>query len=234
MEPILLIGLGGVYTGLLAVGLASWRRTRALRTGSVPLVVPVRALGGRSSPTTHLAAMGGLFVTALAARRILAGAKPVGPWVALAAIGCFVLYSAVRSRVRSIAASADGITIRYARGRSTTMAWSDCRGLRPPRTPMGGWRLARPSGVVTLMPSDLLGLEAVLASVVVLGGLAHESGRWSRPGCLTGLIPRRWGARAPPLPRVLPSARPSHGRASSIPPPRSPPMSAGGRRPPPT
>ncbi len=231
-EPILLIGLGGVYAGLLAVGLASWRRTRALRTGSVPLLVPVRPFDGRSSPTTHLAAMGGLLLTALAARRVAAGTNPVAPWVALTATGCFVLLSAVRSRVRSIAVSSDGISIGYASGRSTNIAWSDCRGLRPPRTPIGGWRLARPSGVVTLMPSDLLGLEAALASVVVLGGLAREGGRWSRPGRLTGVKPRRRGARPPP--RVLPSARPSRGRASSIRPPRSPPRSAGGRRQPPT
>ena len=59
--------------------------------------------------------------------------------------------------------------------------WSRVRRLTPPRTPLGAWRIATADETISLMPSDVLGAEALLAALVVRAGLSFDGRRWHRP-----------------------------------------------------
>jgi hypothetical protein len=62
--------------------------------------------------------------------------------------------------------------------------------LRPPSGPLAPWRIEAGDVAASLMPSDLVGHEAVLAAVVRRAGLAFERGAWRRPDC-SGVSRRR-------------------------------------------
>jgi hypothetical protein len=166
----------GLTSVLLLIGVVSGLRTRGLRRGRPEGRAPPGSWV--SSPTSRLtwvaawagasAAMWGVTVTG---GNGLAG-------LALMVGGAFVVLTGARGRVTSIEADGEALTIRSARGRPFALAWADVVVLRPPRTPLGGWRVQGKTGARTLMPSDLWGSEAVLALVTRSAGLRFDGRRW--------------------------------------------------------
>src|SRR5205814_390852 len=73
-----------------------------------------------------------------------------------------------------------GMVIRYARSPPHAVPWAGFVALRPPRWPMGGWRLDASAGSRSLMPSDLWGNEDVLDAIVERAGLTFDGRSWSR------------------------------------------------------
>jgi hypothetical protein len=105
----------------------------------------------------------------------------VGPArILLAGGGLLVAVSGLTARVVSVELAPAGLAIRYSRRRTFELPWRDLRMVRPPRWPLGGWRLTGHVGGRTLMPSDLLGHEWVLVSVVDRAGLRFREGAWTR------------------------------------------------------
>ena len=88
--------------------------------------------------------------------------------------------SGFAARVGSLEVAGGGLTVRYAARRPFEVSWSDLRELRPPRWPLGGWRLIGEAGSRTLMPSDLLGHEWVLDAIIDRAGLQFGEGAWIR------------------------------------------------------
>jgi hypothetical protein len=171
---------------LLMVDVAFWTGTRWLRpradeehssssTSRGPPQVPTTA---RASATTFLAASAGLTLL------VIALTPPRAPWwpsVALAVVGLFVAVAGVAGRVRGFEVRQGAIVVRYAAPRAWAVSWHDCRELRPPRLPMGGWRVATTDGGRrTLMRSDLLGNEWVLAAIVQRAELSFTGRAWVR------------------------------------------------------
>jgi hypothetical protein len=91
-----------------------------------------------------------------------------------------VAFSGFTARVGSLDVAGGGLTVRYAARRPFEVSWSDLRELRPPRWPLGGWRLIGEAGSRTLMPSDLLGQEWVLHAIIDRAGLRFGEGAWIR------------------------------------------------------
>ncbi len=114
------------------------------------------------------AAWGGAGVGLRAAQILLAGG------------GVLVTVSGFMARVVSVEAAPAGVVIRYSRRRPFELPWGDLRMLRPPRWPLGGWRLMGDAGSRTLMPSDLLGQEWVLDAIIDRAGLRFGEGAWIR------------------------------------------------------
>jgi hypothetical protein len=102
---------------------------------------------------------------------------PTLAWVLLG-WGAFALSTGLARRVTTVRFDASELMVTYATGRSLRLRARDVRAVRPPRTPLSGWRLTGPIERRTLMPSDLLGHEAVLRDVVRAAGLAWNGREW--------------------------------------------------------
>ena len=100
--------------------------------------------------------------------------------ILLAGGGLLVAASGLTARVVSVEVAPAGLAIRYSLRRPFELPWRDLRVVRPPRWPLGGWRLTGHEGGRTLMPSDLLGHEWVLVTVVDRAGLRFGEGAWTR------------------------------------------------------
>ena len=100
-------------------------------------------------------------------------------WLLIAS-GLFATISGCRSRVTELRVGATGLVIGYAHRHPFSADWRDCSALVPPRSPLGGWRIEARSGARTLMPSDLLGHECMLAVMVGRSGLRFDGSRWVR------------------------------------------------------
>jgi hypothetical protein len=120
--------------------------------------------------------------------------------VILAATGAFIALAGWVARVTGLRADDDGLIILFARRPPFGVSWSEVRELKPPTSPVGGWRLTDARGVrSTLMPSDLFGHEELLETIVVRAGLQFDGRIWSwnatgAPGegpTVSGLIPRK-------------------------------------------
>jgi hypothetical protein len=161
---------------LAVVALVVGHRARDVRRGMDPSM-PSRASPWRrrSSRATHLAWAGG------AAAAWWAWAVGGGParW-GVAAGAAFVLATGSLLRVTRLEVDDRALTVRYARRRARRLRWDDCRALRPPALPLLAWRIVGAAGTISLMPSDLLGNEPVLADVVRRAGLTFDRGTWVR------------------------------------------------------
>jgi hypothetical protein len=177
------IALAATFAGLFAVGLTGFRRTRRLRhghRGPGPAVRrPVARPVAPTSRTTHLAGAGGLLVALLA----VVGAPRTPPWATAVAMawGALIAATGIAGRVAALEVRDEGLTIRYERRPPFRLPWPDLRRIRPPATPLGGWRLEGVSGSRTLMPSDLLGNEAVIETGILRAGLAFDGRCWRAP-----------------------------------------------------
>jgi hypothetical protein len=171
--------LVGDYLALATVGAVSRHRTAGVRRGRQDgpgdRAPPP---GGRTSRATYLPGLAGALLVAT-----VAVARPPPALLAtLVGAGAFVAVTGLRGRVRAIEVRPGGLAIHHAAGASFDLPWDRCARLRPPRAPWGGWLLARDDGARrTLMPSDLLGKEAVLEAVVVGSGLRFDGRAWRRP-----------------------------------------------------
>ncbi|HYT30145.1 MAG TPA: hypothetical protein VEN82_05160 [Actinomycetota bacterium] len=168
-----------MLAALLAVGLISFRRTRALRHGERPPDRPLPGPRSRTSPTTRLAGAAGVLVAGLAA----VGGPRSSPLATLVpfAWGGLIAVTGIAGRVVGIEVRDQALTIRYAARPAFVLPWSELHRLRPPATALGGWRLASARGARTLMPSDLLGNEGVLGSAILRAGLAFDGRCWRTP-----------------------------------------------------
>jgi hypothetical protein len=173
---------------LLAVDLLSWARCADLRRGRVPgfarsepLGPPRLDPGSRSSRTTWLAAAAG---AGLAVRGAVGLDRAAGTLVLAA--GLAVALAGVARRVRAVEAASRELLVRYGVGPPFRLPWSACSTIRPPRTPVGAWRLVGPAGAARLMPSDLLGREVVLRVLVERSGLRFDGRAWTRTAAAVG------------------------------------------------
>jgi hypothetical protein len=180
------LGLGTAalsVAGLVATGLVAWRRTAGLRSSVHGRVRPTgrRPGAGPSSRTTWIAAGGGMGLALAGLATILGGARDgvLGPAMALA--GGLVFVSGLRDRVVELVVDDRGLLVVRAGRPATRLAWSEIVALRPPRTPLGGWRVLAGKGSATLMPSDVLGREWVLGEVVVRAPLVRDGRAWAAP-----------------------------------------------------
>ncbi len=113
-----------------------------------------------------------------------AGRSPV-VYVCIVA-GILVTEVAIRKRVTSIELGPGAMTVLYARSPPSRLPWSGLRALRPARWPLGGWRFVSNGHELTLMPTDLWGLELVLELVILTAGLRFDGRAWvqGEPGQL--------------------------------------------------
>jgi len=132
----------------------------------------------RSSRATWLAAAGGAAAVGVSA---LASGWPAPARVAGGAWAGFVLASGIAARVTGFTVGPRGLLVRRAILPDRLAGWSRVRRLTPPRTPLGAWRIATADETISLMPSDVLGAEALLAALVVGAGLSFDGRRWHRP-----------------------------------------------------
>jgi len=165
---------------LLAVGLGSWIRTAPIRRGEI---LQARDPPGRasdsSSAATFLAAIAGVAAAAWGAIAAGEGQRTVG--VFLVAAGLFIAAAGSVARVAGLRAGAEGFVVLFARRPPFAASWIEIAALRPPRSPLGGWRVTNLRGDRwTLMPSDLLGHEALLDLIVVRASLRFDGRSWSR------------------------------------------------------
>jgi hypothetical protein len=172
---------------LLRVGLSCWRRTARLRCGdaaALRLQPRTPVAGGRTSMLTYAPAIAGVAVVAMCA---LAAISMAHPFVALglAAGGFVVAVSGLWGRVTAINFNQDGVIVHYAWRGPFSVRWTECSAIRPPRWPLGGWEIRRADGHARLlMPSDLLGLERLLAQAVARSHLVFDRRGWLRPDVL--------------------------------------------------
>jgi hypothetical protein len=131
----------------------------------------------RSSSTTWLAAAAGGAAVGIAAAAV---AWPVWLRGALALWGAFVLVTGIAGRVTALVVSDDRLVVRRALLPDRAVGAAEIRRVVPPRWPLGAWRIEGGADAVTLMPSDLRGAEAALATVVRRAGLRFRSGAWLR------------------------------------------------------
>jgi len=159
---------------LAAIGLVSWRRTKSLRSGrrARSQRLPVHA------PTSRLTALAGWAGIAAALWGGISLTDHAVLGLALLAGGGFIVLAGFWARVTAIEGSPAGLSIRYARRRAFTATWPECRALRPPSTPLGGWRIECVRSARTLMPSDLWRHEHVLDSIVRAAGLRFDGRAW--------------------------------------------------------
>jgi len=171
----------GGLAALSVVGWTTWRRTRPLRRGADPPATAPPATDAGSSRTTFLAAWIGAWVAvgAAAARFAQAGVRAGSAAAVIVGLcGAFVLVDGLRSRVTCVAATGDRIRVGYAARPAWSPRWVDVIALTPPRWPLGGWRVRALAGSRTLMPSDLLGREHVLALAIAAAGLRFDGRAW--------------------------------------------------------
>ena len=93
----------------------------------------------------------------------------------------FVLLSGIAARVTGLAVGPRGLLVHRALLPDRLTGWSEVRRLTPPRTPLGAWRIVTAGETISLMPSDVLGAEALLAALVAQAGLSFDGRRWHRP-----------------------------------------------------
>ena len=174
--------LASLYGALVVVGVASWRRTGSVRRGIFPGEgrdgSPSRA-GAATSAATYLPALTGLDLSILG----VAGgssAHRIVLFLVVLATGAAVGFLGIVGRVAAIRVGPRGLCVTYAFRPRFELSWIDCRRLAPPRTPLGGWRVGGTTGSRTLMPSDLLGREGVLAQIIRRSGLRFDGRRWVR------------------------------------------------------
>jgi hypothetical protein len=162
---------------LIGVGLAGRRRLAPLRRGRVAGTWPPARR--RSSPATWLAAIAGAGAVGIAW-----SAAGWPPWarVILALWAAFVLVAGVVGRVTAVLVGDGAIVVCRALLPDRAAEWRELSAIVPPRWPLGAWRIAGSRGSVTLMPSDLRGVEAVLVQAIVAAGLGFRDGAWRRPG----------------------------------------------------
>ena len=162
---------------LWGVGVRSWFRTAGLRHG-YGSGASASGRSSRSSPTTWLAAVTGLAASSWG----VLGLRADGPLgAAVAAAGAGIAASGVRSRVTIVEASEDALVVHRAFRRPVELPWPDLRAVRVPATPLGGWRFRTDHRAITLMPSDLVRHEDVIAAAIDRAGLRFDGGRWARP-----------------------------------------------------
>ena len=173
-------GFVGCVTALLLVDLAGWRRSGPLRRGGEPRSAHGSTLqrAGRTSSATLLPAGAGLSALAWSA---VGPAPPVLRFL-LAAGGLVVAVSGVASRVVALEVSPGVLTVRYAVGSPVALPWTEVTSLRPPRWPLGAWRVIGSPRGCSLMASDLLRAAWALDAVVHGAGLRFAAGAWRRPG----------------------------------------------------
>jgi hypothetical protein len=133
----------------------------------------------RSSRTTFLASAAGVIVAVAGGLSVARG--PPNPIALLvSALGVWIVVAGLWSRVTGFEALDSGLVVRYGRQRPFHVTWAECRSLRAPRWPMGGWRLEGERTRCTLMPSDVLGNEWMLDLLVRSAELSFDGSRWIR------------------------------------------------------
>jgi hypothetical protein len=165
---------------LVVVALVSWYRTAQLRHGAVTKARdPPDCASCSTSPATFLAATAGVAALAWGAVLAWGGQRTVG--LLLAGVGSFVASAGAVARVAGFRLSTEGFAVLYARRPPFAACWDEIGALRPPRVPLGGWRVTDVrGGRSTLMPSDLLGHESILDLIVVRASLRFDGLAWSR------------------------------------------------------
>jgi hypothetical protein len=180
---------------LAVVGVVSWRRTSALRSGGLLPSTPCRAripgLGGAglTSRTTLIPAASGVALAVAGAAgaggSALHGRGLPVQAVVVSLVGVAVWSAGFATRVTTLRVHPAGFGITWRLRPPLTIRWQGCCEVRPPRWPLGGWTLRMASGGRAasrmLMSSDLLGREGLLASVVALAGLSFDGRAWTRP-----------------------------------------------------
>jgi hypothetical protein len=101
---------------------------------------------------------------------------------AAALAGAGIATSGIRSRVTRLEVRDRGMVVHRAFRPPIAVPWESVERVRPPRTPVGGWRVDAGRRSMTLMPSDILGHEAVLDLAVERAGLWFGGRSWSKPG----------------------------------------------------
>ena len=156
--------------------MAGWRRLAPLRRGDAPGTA-WPAGRPRSSPTTWLAAIAGAGTAGTAG-----SAAGLSGWVrvGLALWAAFVLAGGVAARVTSVIFADGSLVVRRALLPDRAIAGREIRRVVPPRWPLGAWRLEADARRTTLMPSDLRGAEAAVATLVREARLRFRDGAWRR------------------------------------------------------
>lgn len=175
------LAFASAVAAVAAVGCGSWIRTGPLRRGHARAPDMRRRAGEgvrASSPTTWLAAASGV---AAAIAAVLATGRPVPLRVAVLAAGAAIGWSGIRSRVTGLDVRLDALIVRRALRPPVVLPWDRIRSIRPPASPIGGWRLGTAGASIVLMPSDVRGNEDVLALAVRRAGLRFDGRAWSRP-----------------------------------------------------
>jgi hypothetical protein len=131
----------------------------------------------RSSRTTFLAAAAGASL-AIAGGVAVARSPPNQIALVLAALGVWILAAGLLSRVTGLEVTHSGLVVCYGLRHPFRLTWVQCRSLRPPRWPMGGWRLGTEQESRTLMPSDVLGNEWMLDHLVRCAELSFDGRKW--------------------------------------------------------
>ena len=168
-----------VVTGLLAVGLVSWSRTRDLRHGATPQA-------GDPPTTTSFSTCRATFLATLSGIAAIAWGVSASPGhemraVPLVAAGAFIAIAGWVARVTGVRADDDGLVVRFARRPPFHVQWSELGELRPPTSALGGWRLTEIGGArSTVMPSDLFGHEELLEAIVAGAGLRFDGRIWRK------------------------------------------------------
>lgn len=175
IAPVLFFMCVGV---VVAVGAVTWRRTAPLRKGRGPPGHRPRLIA-ETSRTSRATLVPGVAGGAAAAWATASG-PPLGRGT-LAVGGILVAVSGVIARVTAVEVTPTGLVVRYAARRPFELPWGACRVLRPPRWPLGGWRVMGPAGNRALMPSDLLGSERMLDGIIGGAGLRFAGREWRRP-----------------------------------------------------
>jgi hypothetical protein len=183
-----LAAVGGfflVVAALLAVDFVSWLRTRPLRRGAITQACdPPGNTSLVSSRTTLLATLAGM--AAMASGGVVAtasgGVAEGGPsfiGIPLVAVGLFIAVAGSVARVTGFRARDDGLVVVFARRPPFRAPWAEVLSLKPPASPLGGWRVADARGArSTLMPSDLFGHEDLLVLIVRRAGLRFDGRLW--------------------------------------------------------
>jgi hypothetical protein len=169
--------VGVLVAALLTVNVVVWVRTSDMRSGR-PQRRPVLSGFFRTSRFTWLAGLAGVAVAAVGIGML--AERPGWLGLGVAGAGTFVAVAGLTARVSGLEVTDSGLTVHYAARRPFSLSWTECRELRAPRTQLGAWRVTGFERSITLMPSDVLGLEWILRATVVRAGLHFEDEAWRR------------------------------------------------------
>jgi hypothetical protein len=169
-----------LVSALLGVGTVSWRRTRALRQGSIPQARdPPGCASFSSSRTTLLAALAGMSSAAWGGAAAVDGRLLEA--VPLIGVGLFIAIAGSVARVTGFHLDEERLVVLFAGRLARSVAWSSILALRPPASPFGGWKVTDARGArSTLMPSDVFGHEEILELIVVQAGMRFDGRTWKR------------------------------------------------------